>query len=68
MAYRNFIQGATIERSPPLLQSIEVEGVNVLLSHPVGQRRKGGRVPHFSDKKVNTAIIVAIREIGGRSS
>ena len=29
------IQGATIERSPPQLQSIVVEGVNVLLSHPV---------------------------------
>ena len=29
------IQGKTIECSPPLLQSIEVEGVSVLLSHPV---------------------------------
>ena len=53
------VQGATIERSPPLLQSIIVEGVNVLLSHPVLHMiLKNENIP--KENTENKAIILHI--------
>ena len=64
------VQGPTIERSPPLLQSIIVEGVNVLLSHPVLHMiLKNENIPKENTEKFAGPRIVILGATGvGKSS